>query len=99
MHIEKSAKFGRCIAGSHGAVQALELLLHGAQRLRQPLDLGGHLIGSDGVMRDLERGMRHELRAADGDAAGDADAMQEEAHRAAACRAAEYEPPNLRVRL
>ena len=76
MHIEKGAKFGRCIAGGHGAMQALQLLLHGAQRLRQPLDLRRHLIGSDGVMRDLEGGMSYELRASDGDAAGDADAMQ-----------------------
>ena len=61
-------------------MQAFQLLLDGLQRLRQALDLAGHLLGRDRVMRHLERCVRDKLRPANGDAAGDTDTVQDEAH-------------------
>ena len=61
-------------------MQAFELLLHRMDRLGQAGDFRRHLVGADGVMGNFERGVRDELRAADGDAARHADAVQDKAH-------------------
>ena len=82
VHVEKGAELGRRIARSHRAVQGFQLLLDGVQRLGQALDFPGYLLGRDGIVRDLERRVRDQLRPADRDASGNADAVQHEAHRA-----------------
>ena len=82
MHVEKGAELRRGIAGGHRPVQALQLFLNRVERLRQALDLGGHLNGRDRVMRHLERRVRNELRPANGDAAGNSDTVEDEAHAA-----------------
>ena len=69
VHVEKCAELGWRIARGHRAVQRLELLLDRAECGRQPLDLGGDLLGPDRVVGDFQRRMRDQLRAADGDAA------------------------------
>ena len=80
--VEKRAELGRRVLRGHFRAQALEFLLHEAHRLRQACDLGRDLIGGDGVVRGLERRVRDELRPPDGDAAGDADSVEDEAHGA-----------------
>ncbi len=82
VHIEERAEFRRRVLRGHFHAQAFELLLHEAHRLRQACDLGRDLIRGDGVVRRLERRVRDELRSSDGDATGDADPVENEAHDA-----------------
>ena len=84
MDVEERAELGRRVAARHRAVQALELALHLAHRVAEARDLRVDIARGDRVVGDLERRVRDELRAADRDAARDADAVQREArHRAA----------------
>jgi hypothetical protein len=69
VHVQKCTELGRCIARGHCAVQRLELLLDRPERQRQPVDLGGDLLGADRIVVDFQRRMRDQLRPADGDAA------------------------------
>ena len=79
MNIEEGAEFARHIAGRHRTMQRFELSLHLVDSEVETLDLGGYLLGGDRVVRDLERRVRDELRAADCNAARDADAVEREA--------------------
>jgi hypothetical protein len=79
VHVEKGAELARHVAARHRDVQALELLLHFLHRVAEALDLRVHLGSGNRVVRDLERGVRDELRAADGDAARDSHTIEREA--------------------
>ena len=82
--VEERAELGRRVAARHRAVQAFELALHLAHRVSEARDLRVDIARGDRIVGDLERRVRDELRAADRDAARDADAVQREArHRAA----------------
>ena len=76
--VEKRAELGRRVAASHCGVQPLELALHFAQCVVEPRNFGGDGIRIDRVVRDFERGVRDELRAADRDAARDTHAVERE---------------------
>ncbi len=83
--VEKRPELGGRIAARHRRVQTLELALHLAQRIVEARNLGTDTPRVDRVVGYLERRVRDELRAPDGDAGRDADAMECEArHRLAA---------------
>jgi hypothetical protein len=73
VHVEDRAEFRRRVARGHRAVQALELGAHFRKRVVEARDLALHAPRGNRVMGDLERRVRNELRAPDGDPARYAD--------------------------
>ena len=78
MHVEERAELGRRVAAGHRGVESFELVLHLAQCIFEARNFVGDAGGIDRVMRDLECGVRHELRPPDRDATRDADAVERE---------------------
>jgi hypothetical protein len=72
--------------GRHRGVQLLELRAHPVHGRVEARRFLARLPAGHAVARHLQPGMRHQLRMPDGDAAGDADAVEGEAHRAIALR-------------
>ena len=66
--------------GGHARAQFLELRAHLVDGRVEARGFLRRLLRRHGVMLDLEAGVRHQLRLPDGDAAGDADAVDGEAH-------------------
>ena len=79
----KAPNSARRVAGRHHAVQALELGAHLAPSRGRSARSRRRRAPRNRVVRDLERRVRDELRAADGDAARDAEAVQREARHGA----------------
>ena len=80
MDVEERTELAGRLARRQRAVQALELALDLLHREREALDLRRDLPRGDRVVRDLERRVRDELRAPDGNPARDADAVERKAH-------------------
>src|SRR5471030_2690254 len=66
--------------------QRLQFAVHGGQRLLQARHFRFEVLFGDQIMFDVERGRREHVRAADGDAARNRDAVQREGRHALACR-------------
>ena len=86
VHVEERAELAWRVAARQCRVQPLELALHFVDGGRKALDFRRDLRQRDRVVGDLARRMRHQVRAADRNAARDADAVQREAHHARTSR-------------
>src|SRR5262249_26343092 len=80
MQVYDRDELGRT-AGRNAGAYFLELFAHAAYRPIEAHALPRHLVGGHDVVRSLELCVRYQMRPADGDAAGDADAVEGEAHK------------------
>ena len=81
MRVDEGAEFGRRVRRQLAA-NGLKVGLDRGDGVLETLNLLRHQRLRDQVMRDFQQRMRDQMRAADGDAAGDAYAVHGEAHRA-----------------
>ena len=82
MHVEERAELGRRVGGDMRLCSACELVAAPCcMRGVEARDLRLDRLAADRVVRDLEPRGGDEVRVADRDAAGHADAVQDEVHR------------------
>ena len=79
VQVEEGVEFLRRI-GRDLRAQIAEFVAHGFQRGIETREFAGNLFGRHVVVRDLQFGVRHQMRVSDGDAAGHRDAVHGEAH-------------------
>ena len=77
MHIEKRAKFSGRIVALHALMQRFKLGANGGERRVKALQFVVNLLRRNVVVRHLQRRMRHQLRARNGNARCRSNAVQD----------------------
>ena len=80
VHAHEGVDLGGRRAGTGRSLQARQVGLDPGHRGPQPGDLGVHVLGRHGEVGDLEQGVGDQVGVADGDALGDGETVDGEAH-------------------